>query len=199
MASVVDWWAVACVRHTVEYVAKPAATLLFLASALALDPANSDVRTWFCVALVLCVAGDVFLMLPVDAFVPGLGAFLVAQICFAIGFAHYGLSAGDLALGAGIVAVIAIPLATRFVRALVRRDQRVLVVPVLAYVAALAAMVTTAVAGANGWGIAGALLFLSSDSLIGEQRFVAERAWMPVAIMVTYHAALALLVVSVVP
>ena len=112
---------------------------------------------------------------------------------------HYGLSAGDLALGAGIVAVIAIPLATRFVRALVRRDQRVLVVPVLAYVAALAAMVTTAVAGANGWGIAGALFFLSSDSLIGEQRFVAERAWMPVAIMVTYHAALALLVVSVVP
>jgi len=45
-------------------------------------------------------------------------------------------------------------------------------------------------------GVAGALLFLTSDSLIAEQRFVASRSWQPLAIIVTYHLALAGLVLG---
>ena len=41
-------------------------------------------------------------------------------------------------------------------------------------------------------------LYMISDSLIGEQRFVQPRAWQPVGIMVTYHLAQALLVLSLV-
>ena len=40
-------------------------------------------------------------------------------------------------------------------------------------------------------GIAGAIFFMLSDALIAEHRFVKERSWQPVGIMVTYHAALA--------
>ena len=44
----------------------------------------------------------------------------------------------------------------------------------------------------------GAVLFMTSDALIGWRRFVRELAWMPVAVIVTYHLAQALLVTSLV-
>jgi uncharacterized membrane protein YhhN len=44
--------------------------------------------------------------------------------------------------------------------------------------------------------LAGAVLFYGSDSLIAWNRFVRPLAWAPVAIMVTYHAAQALLTLS---
>src|SRR3954464_15203114 len=87
MLSVLDWVAVARRVKPLEYVCKPAAAAAFLATALALDPASSASRTWCCVALAFCIAGDVFLMLPRDAFLPGLAAFAVAQLCFAVNFA----------------------------------------------------------------------------------------------------------------
>jgi len=59
-------------------------------------------------------------------------------------------------------------------------------------------MVTVAIAAGNAWAVAGAGLFLVSDALIAETRFVAPRRWGPVAVMVTYHLALAGLVVSLV-
>jgi hypothetical protein len=52
-------------------------------------------------------------------------------------------------------------------------------------------MAVSAIAGGTVIGIAGAAFFLLSDALIAEQRFVKERAWQPVGIMVTYHVALA--------
>jgi hypothetical protein len=55
----------------------------------------------------------------------------------------------------------------------------------------IAAMATSAIAGGTAIGIAGAIFFLLSDSLIAEHRFVKERSWQPVGIMVTYHMALA--------
>ena len=44
--------------------------------------------------------------------------------------------------------------------------------------------------------IAGAVLFMASDALIAESRFVRERAWHPVTIMVTHHLALTGLVLG---
>ena len=59
-------------------------------------------------------------------------------------------------------------------------------------------MVASAVASGNAVAAVGALLFMTSDALIGEDRFVVHRDWQPLAIMVTYHVAQALLVVSLV-
>ena len=97
---------------------------------------HADTRIWFCVALVFCVVGDVFLMLPRDAFVPGLASFLVAQLCFAVGFAlHLASGAGSRSAIVLVAVVLAALLAIRFLRALLRDGRRSLVVPVLAYIA----------------------------------------------------------------
>jgi uncharacterized membrane protein YhhN len=198
-----DWVAVARASKPLEYVCKPATTALLVGVAATLDPVHSDTRAWFVAALVLALAGDVFLMLPGDRFVPGLGSFLLAQLAFAVGFSLHGGSAGEYLVGVLIVAAVGVPLVVRFVRALLRAGDGALVGPVIAYFLAISAMVVTAIAGGNADAITGAGLFLVSDSLIAETRFVprsrvgASRVT-PVAIMVTYHLALAALVVSLV-
>jgi uncharacterized membrane protein YhhN len=199
VCSVADWWAVATQdRRWLEYVCKPAAALAFLATAIAVEPVHADTRVWFCVALGLCVVGDVFLMLPRDAFVPGLASFLVAQLSFAVGFCLEIDDERRLAIGIVVVAVAAAPLATRFVRALVRTRQRPLVVPVITYIVAIGMMCATAIGVGSGFGVAGAALFFVSDALIAETRFVRWRAWGPLTVMVSYHLALAGLVFSLV-
>ena len=65
-----------------------------------------------------CLAGDVFLMLPGDRFVPGLASFLVGQLLFAVGFSLHPGSAGDYVVAVLIVAVVGMPIVVRFVRAL---------------------------------------------------------------------------------
>ena len=198
-----DWVAIATASTRLEYVCKPGATAALVGVAATLDAAHGDTRAWFVAALVLCLAGDVFLMLPArqdgpDGFVPGLGSFLFAQLAFTVGFALHGGSTGEYVLGGVLVTVAAAPLATRFVRALLHSQHAVLVGPVLAYLVAIVAMATAAIGGANAWAIAGAVLFLASDSLIAETRFVAEHRGIPVAIMVTYHLALVGLVISLI-
>lgn len=198
-----DWVAIATASTRLEYVCKPAATAALIGVAATLDSAHGDTRAVFVVALALCLVGDVCLMLPdrpdgPDWFVPGLGSFLVAQLAFAVGFALHGGATGEYVLGGVLVALAATPLATRFVRALLRAQQSGLVGPVLAYLVAIVAMATAAIGGGNGWAIVGAVLFLASDSLIAETRFVAEHRGVPVAIMVTYHLALVGLVISLI-
>ena len=201
--AVADWVAVGADARHVEYWCKPAATAAFAATAATVRTPVGDTRLCFVVALGLCWVGDVCLMLPDgwrghDWFVPGLGAFLLAQVGFAVGFALRGAPASSDLLGAVLVAIIAVPLGVRFVRALRRDGRSALVGPVLAYLLAIGAMATTAVGSADGWGIAGAGLFLASDALIAETRFVRAHRGAAVAIMVTYHLALAALVASLV-
>ena len=191
-----DWVAVARRILPLEYVCKPAAALAFLATAIALDPASSASRTWCCVALGLCVVGDVFLMLPRDRFLPGLVAFAAAQICFAVSFARQDPTGARLVIAVALVVPGVVILARRFVGALVGAGARSMVPAILLYVAVIAAMVVSAIAGGTAIGIIGAVLFLTSDSLIAEQRFVSPRSWQPLAIIVTYHLALAGLVLG---
>ena len=196
-----DWWAVARQRRAVEYVCKPAATAALLAVAATLPDAPAPAQACFVVALALCLVGDVCLMLPErpgrrDGFVAGLAAFLLAHVAFAVGFVTRGVTALGVVVGVVVIVAVAGPLAARFVGALRRGGHRDLVVPVLAYLVAISATWVTAVGAGNGWGIAGAGLFVASDALIAETRFVGERRGVPVAIMVTYYLALAALVAS---
>ena len=68
----------------------------------------------------------------------------------------------------------------------------------LAYVGAIGAMVATAVGTTVALAIVGAGLFYVSDAVIGETRFVRPRPWGTLAVIVTYHLALAGLVLSLV-
>jgi uncharacterized membrane protein YhhN len=149
------------------------------------------------VALLLSLAGDVFLMLPRDLFVAGLGSFLLAHVAYVVAFTRHGGSATALVESAVVVVVAAI-LVGRPVILGVRRADPAMVGPVVAYIVVLGAMVTTAIATTTALLAVGGILFMASDSLIAWNRFVRERPWAPLAIIVTYHLAQAALVTGLV-
>jgi uncharacterized membrane protein YhhN len=195
--AVSDWVATATDRGRARYVTKPAALVALVGVALALDPAEPTVRAWFVAALAFSLAGDVFLMLPSDRFVEGLGAFLVAHLAYVGGLVAAGVSGGLVLLGLAVVGV-AVAAVGRPLLAGVREAAPALAVPVAAYTAVISAMVVCAIGTGDGLAIAGAVLFYASDTLIGLTRFVRAAPWAPVAIMVTYHLGQALLVLSLV-
>jgi uncharacterized membrane protein YhhN len=196
VAAVVDWGAVAAGAARVEYVAKPATLVLLVAVALALEPHHADRRSWFVAALVLSLAGDVFLMLPRDLFVAGLASFLLAHVAYTVGIDLHAGSWVALVVAAVVVAGVGVALASRILAAMTRSGHRELVAPVVAYMVVISAMVTSALAAGPWLAAAGAVLFFASDALIAWERFVTPRPWMPVAIIVTYHLGQAGLVVS---
>jgi uncharacterized membrane protein YhhN len=189
--SIGDWWAVHTSKKSLQYVCKPLATVAFLGVAIAILNADGVPQTWRIIAFVFCLLGDVFLMLPSDAFVPGLASFAIAQICFAVSLLTQDVTSTRLVVGIVIVVPITIFLARRFVKSISTSGHKELVIPVVVYMMVIAAMAVSAIAGGTVVGIAGAAFFLLSDALIAEHRFVKERSWQPVGIMVTYHVALA--------
>ncbi|CAB4584430.1 unannotated protein [freshwater metagenome] len=194
--SLADWVAVTRENSVLEYVSKPAATAAFALFAVSVDVEHTASWTWLVVALVFCLFGDVFLMLPGNLFVPGLASFAVAQVMFAVGFA-VGETSGVRWLVATVVAIpVASMLARRFVGAIRSGGHTELVVPVSVYVVVITTMAVAAVASGSWVSIAGAIIFMLSDALIAETRFVKARPWQPVGIMVTYHLALAGLVLG---
>ena len=185
-------------RRHLEYVFKPLTIVALIAVAIALRPENSSQRAWFVVALVLSLAGDVFLMLPADLFVPGLGSFLMAHVAYIVGFAIAGLSIGEAGAGLVLVLIAAATIGVRITRE-VRARHAPLLAPVTIYMAAISAMVVLGFGSAKPLAIGGALLFYASDTMIAWDRFVRPFAWARPAIMSTYHVAQAALVLSLVP
>lgn len=194
-AAVGDWIAVARSRKRLQYLLKPLALVALVSAAVALDPTDDARRALFVVALVLSLAGDVFLMLPRDLFVAGLGSFLLAHLAYIAGFAQDGGGLWTIALSLVVIAAGIGLLGLRIVEGARGTDPR-LVLPVSVYMVVIAVMAAMAVADGSLLAAVGALLFLVSDSLIGWTRFVQPVPWAPVGIMVTYHAAQFLLVLS---
>ena len=190
-----NWISVARVSTLGVYICKPATLALLIAVALTLDPVHADMRTWFVAALVFSLLGDIFLMLPSDKFVFGLGAFLLGHVAYTVGLNLH--TDGLWYLGIPVVLIAAV-LAVRLLRGIKTSGQTELMGPVVAYVIVIGAMVVSAVASGNAVAAVGALLFMGSDALIGETRFVQPRAWGGIAIMVTYHLGQAGLVLSLV-
>ncbi|MGZ8763015.1 MAG: lysoplasmalogenase [Acidimicrobiia bacterium] len=178
-----------------EYVCKPGTLLALIGVALLVDPTHPDERTWFVVALVLSLAGDVFLMLPDDRFVAGLASFLLAHVAYVVGLNLH--TDGNWWWAVPVILAVGL-LGVRLVRGIRRSGESELVAPVVVYVVVIAAMGISALASGNRWAAVGAVLFMGSDALIGETRFVRPAAWAPVAIMVTYHLGQAGLVLSLV-
>ena len=180
-----NWIAVAAASKPLEYVCKPATMVALIVVALALDPVVDGRRTWFVVALVLSLAGDVFLMLPRDLFVAGLASFLAGHVAYVIGLRAGETSVAALVVSAAVVTVAAAVVGTRVVVAVRRGPQPELTAPVLAYIVVISAMVTCALATGNVLAAAGASLFFVSDALIAWTRFVRPwrgrrwRSWSP--------------------
>jgi uncharacterized membrane protein YhhN len=166
-----------------------------IAVAVLLDPTDDGVRAWFVAALALSLLGDVLLMLPREQFVGGLGAFLLAHVCYIGGFVAGGLRAWAVGIALLGTALVLAPVALRILRG-VGANEPELRPPVVAYLVVIGAMLACAIASGNPLAIVGAALFVTSDSMIAWSRFVAPFTAAPVAIMVTYHLAQAGFVLS---
>jgi len=195
--AVLDWIAVSdrFRSQRLEFIAKPATTVALIALCIAVVPSSPAERAWFIAALILCLAGDVFLMLPKEQFILGLASFLIGHVAFIAGLSLE-IKATHLAVAFPIVALVGAALGSRLIRGARAGGQGKLVGPLVAYVAVIATMASFALATGNAWAGVGAVLFMTSDALNGWGRFVRPIPAERVAIMVTYHLALAGLVVS---
>jgi uncharacterized membrane protein YhhN len=201
-----DWHAVARGNREPEYVLKPATMLVLIAAAIVLQKGNPTyVCAFTLAALVLSLAGDVFLMLPRDLFVAGLGSFLLAHIAYIAAFNPTPPPLVLTLIAAVVVIVAAGFVHRRLMEGMRATGRQALAGPVTIYVLAISAMVVSAIAtaGRADWSagrialaIAGALLFFASDGMIGWSRFVGDFPRSRIAIMVTYHLAQAALVLA---
>jgi uncharacterized membrane protein YhhN len=202
IAALADWAAVVRREKRWEYIAKPATLLGLILVAVSLDPDVGAMRMWFVVALTFSLAGDIFLMLPDDLFLQGLGAFLLAHLAYIGGFVAGGIDEDPLIVAtplvaAGVIAV-AVVMYARFLVVRMTGDAHPMRVPVALYATVIGSMLIAAVASTSPVAIAGAGLFVLSDGLIGYSRFIRMTSWAPLAIIVTYHLGQAGLVLSLV-
>lgn len=199
LAIAADWRDAPARRHRAFYALKPLTTMLVIGIALAAPQPATLYERWIVAALLLSLVGDVCLMFEGDgAFVGGLGGFLLAHGAFAAAFLQ-GVPAPDPP--AWLAIVVAYAAALMFV--LLPRAGS-LKLPVLVYGLALGAMVFTAAARHAAFGdadsrcaLAGALLFMLSDSALGWRRFVGRFRHAQAVILSTYWAAIGLIAWSV--
>lgn len=201
VVAVANWWSRWRDDARLELVTKPLATVLIAALGVAVaidgtDHAPTGALVAGIVAFVLCLGGDVALMPAVDRFVVGLGSFLLGHLAFVVMFAILGLDRWWLGLvAAGVAAVVVVTLGRRIVAGAVDKAPEY-AVPVRAYLVVISAMAIVGWATGLPAAVVGSALFLVSDSILGWEIFVRKQRWMPVAIMVTYHGALAGLALS---
>ncbi len=163
-------------------VAKPLASVCFVAVAVAGDAASSPYGRWVLAALLLSAFGDVALLdRSSRGFIAGLTGFLVAHLAYIGAFWARGISA--LALVA--VAAVLIGPAGFVVRWLRPHVAGPLWRPVLAYAAVISLMVAAAAGTVadnfDGRIIGAAVAFYLSDLAVARDRFVApgfvNRLW----------------------
>lgn len=191
----VDWIAVHRGDKRLEYLSKPLPMLFLIALVLFRWEVAGTVAPWLLAALVFSLAGDVFLMLPRDLFVPGLASFLVAHVCYVVALGPDRPNDVAAAVAACAVLFVGILLFVRLLRGLISKGRRELIGPVAAYAIAISVMLYSALTFSPA-AAAGAAFFYLSDSLIGWTRFVADLPHGKVAIHVTYHVAQVLLVLA---
>jgi uncharacterized membrane protein YhhN len=183
-AAVIDWIAVVQENRPLEWVAKPAALALLL-----LWAALGDAPSWALIAaLAFSLLGDVYLMLPGNLFVAGLGAFLIGHLAYIDAFQA---PLGWRLLWSALVLGLSAPLGLRIVGAVPRPPVRL---AVTAYMVVIGIMAGSAIAAGLPGAILGALLFMLSDSMIAWNKFVAPFGGARLAIIVTYHVGQLLLV-----
>jgi uncharacterized membrane protein YhhN len=167
-----------------------------LAVALLAVLAGMQQGHWLLVlALALSAAGDLFLSRPGEkAFLAGLASFLAAHIAYIALFAIVGGGPGVLVAAPwrGALAAVLIVYGLVMLMLLMRRIGPSLRGPVTVYIVAILCMGVSALTLDAPLVIAGALLFMASDTLLATEKFLLpaisrQRDWMRYAVWGTYY------------
>ena len=165
---------------------------------------------WFMIALVCCLVGDIFLMLPERFFVIGLFAFLLGHMAYILGF-EFGIprpgNAIPTTIMVGMIAFVSLSVYRKLAQGLKASGKSRMILPVFVYAVVISYMLYAALntLQINDWHYTaalpvsfGALLFYISDILNAWHRFVRELPAGRLKIMTTYHLAQFALIAGVV-
>ena len=157
---------------------------------------------WFLLGLILCLGGDIFLMLPPERFfMPGLISFLLGHIFYIVGFGLFIPAPGETPLGVVIafgLVTVSMLIYRRLAQGMQASGNTRMRIPVAIYALIISIMLYTALLTnlKSDWQSShailvstGALLFYISDILNAWTRFVSpftlDRFWT----MSSYHLA----------
>ena len=175
--AVANWWSRWSQHRPTELWSKPLTLVALIGAAIALDPTDPAVRAWFVVALVLSLVGDVFLLGDDSLVRAGVGR-VSRRPPRLRGGVRARRAVAMVVLRAGVDRAWS-PSRSRSAGASSRARSNVapaLRVPVASYLGVISLMVAAAAAAGNAWAIAGAVLFLTSDTILGWRQFVAAAA-----------------------
>ncbi|WP_347901822.1 lysoplasmalogenase [Pseudomonas purpurea] len=152
------------------------------------DAPPTEYRRWISLGLMFSLVGDVLLAMPMDLFVFGLGAFLVAHLLYVKAYVS------DCRRWALLPLLIALAAGAVLLWVLTSKGLGPLLIPVIVYGLTISAMLWRALARLgtdvprrSAWlAAAGALAFVFSDSVIGISRFVEPFAAAPYLIILSY-------------
>ncbi|GAB4503362.1 MAG: hypothetical protein Fur0043_03540 [Anaerolineales bacterium] len=180
-----------------EWIAKPA-VMVCLFVWLVLTVGLQGALLWFGLGVLFSLVGDVALMMVDRFFVAGLGAFLLAQMAYLVGF-NTPLPAAATVWGLGIAVVLGLS-AARVMRPIIggvrKKGQNGLVVPVILYSIAITLMLLSALltlfrpdwkSNAASLVSVGAFSFYLSDIVLAWNRFVTPIQRGRVINIVLYH------------
>ena len=193
VAAVANWHSRWKRNDRLELISKPLTTVGAMAIA-ATAGGTTSATIVAVIALAMCLIGDVALLPAVDRFVVGLAAFLLGHVGFIVMFAIRGFDRWRLAGVA--IAGCALLLGSAAVPIVRGAAARGFGIPVRGYLVVISSMCIAGWATGNWLIMLGSTAFIISDSILGWGQFVGERAWMHLAIMVTYHAAIISLALS---
>lgn len=182
-----------------HYILKPLTTLGIILFAITQSGSlHHNYPQLIIVGLVFSLAGDVFLMLPGDKFIPGLVSFLLAQIVYSAAFVFYA-SEYSLLIGFPILIYGA------WMYYQLHPHLGTMKIPVLIYMICILVMVWSAL---NLWwdtgktfavfATVGAIFFVISDSVLAWNRFASSRSYFRPLVLSTYFLAQLLIAQSVI-
>jgi uncharacterized membrane protein YhhN len=184
----------------VVYLCKPLTTVLILALALATGGDDRAYTVLIAVGLLCSLAGDIFLMLPQDRFIPGLVSFILAHLAYIAAFVR---AADRPWSGTSVLTLIPLLAYGLAVFLVLRPHLGPLTAPVLVYMLVILLMAWRAVEYARQSpapeslaAALGALLFVVSDSALALNRFTRPFRAAQALVLGTYFAAQWLIALS---
>ncbi|MDT4954725.1 MAG: hypothetical protein QOJ02_2863 [Acidobacteriota bacterium] len=185
-------------RRPVLYLFKPLTIVFIILIALESKfPASSFYKYTIIAGLLFSLAGDVFLMLPVDRFIQGLISFLIAHLFY---IAAFTFESGRALSAWGVIPFL---IYGSLMLRVLWRDLGKMRLPVMIYMLVILMMGWTAASrlvltGQRGSTLAftGALLFIASDSMLAVERFKGRFRGAQTYILFTYFAAQWLIALS---
>jgi uncharacterized membrane protein YhhN len=198
LAAGLEWLAVYKGWRRLEYFAKPG-VMLFLFAWLAVETGVRGPIIWFGAGVLLSLIGDILLLFSNERrwFLFGLAAFLLAHIAYILGLNSPPPPFSGMTFGVALMVILsALPLVRRILLSMAQKRLRRLILPVRVYATVISLTLFSALMTLfrTDWlsmpaylVSAGAILLVTSDILLGWNKFVAPVRRGRLALMITYH------------